>query len=578
MMHQNLRTQQVVDIVLIGMFFILVLAIALLACVPPISRDALIHHLAIPKLWIEHGGIYEIPNLSFSYYPMNLDLLYTVPLIFDNDILPKFIHFSFGLLTGWLVYRYLKKRISRTYGLLGALFFLSIPIVIKLSITVYVDLGLVFFSTAALLQVLDWIDNRYALKNLILAAILCGLALGTKYNGLVVFFLLSVFIPFSYLRLSPKERPNQINAIRYCFIFILLSLVVFSPWMIKNLFWTHNPVYPLYNSWFDKGSQHQDIPGSSQEPSEIQVTETKPKTKWDHFTTRKYVYKESLVEILTIPLRIFFQGRDDNPKYFDGILNPFLFILPLLAFIGLKQEPDIFRFEKIFLVIFCILFLLIAFLQTDMRIRYIAPIIPPLVILSISGLHKLFAVGIFQKTKVNKHVYQAIGFLVIAWMLCINTSYLYGQFKTVDPLPYIRGDIGRYDYIIRHRLEYPAVTYINNHLAENSKILGVFLGNRSYYFEKAIIFNFSFIKKSVKESSGENTLRESLHRQQITHIILRHDLFNSWAKNTFDPKEIKRIESFFRNHTRLLFSKTGYGVYALNPSMPTQEAKQPHVQ
>ena len=28
---------------------------------PPISRDALIHHLAVPKLWLKHGGFYEIP-------------------------------------------------------------------------------------------------------------------------------------------------------------------------------------------------------------------------------------------------------------------------------------------------------------------------------------------------------------------------------------------------------------------------------------------------------------------------------------------------------------------------------------
>ena len=28
---------------------------------PPISRDALIHHLAVPKLWLKHGRIYEIP-------------------------------------------------------------------------------------------------------------------------------------------------------------------------------------------------------------------------------------------------------------------------------------------------------------------------------------------------------------------------------------------------------------------------------------------------------------------------------------------------------------------------------------
>ena len=34
---------------------------------PPISRDALIHHLAVPKLWLNHGGFYEIPWAEYSY-------------------------------------------------------------------------------------------------------------------------------------------------------------------------------------------------------------------------------------------------------------------------------------------------------------------------------------------------------------------------------------------------------------------------------------------------------------------------------------------------------------------------------
>jgi len=377
MMHQNLHTHQIVNLGVIGMIIVLVLSITLLAWVPPVSRDALIHHLAIPKLWIEHGGIYEIPESSFSYYPMNLDLLYTVPLLFDNDILPKFIHFIFGLLTGWLVYRYLEKRISRTYGLIGALFFLSIPIVVKLCITVYVDLGLVFFSTAALLQVLDWIDSRYALKNLFLAAIFCGLALGTKYNALVVFFLLSVSIPFCYLRLSRGNKQSQLKAIGYGLMFVAVSLFIFSPWMIKNYLWTKNPVYPLYNSWFDKKPEPFDISATPDNASAVASIDNPDKIGWGHFTTRKFVYQESLKEILTIPLRIFFQGRDDDPKFFDGKLNPFLLLLPFFAFLNLRHGPDHFRTEKIFLLTFCILYLLITFLQTDMRIRYIAPIIPP---------------------------------------------------------------------------------------------------------------------------------------------------------------------------------------------------------
>ena len=77
---------------------------------------------------------------------MNLDLLYLIPLYFGNNIIPKYIHFAFALLTGCLIFSYLKKRTGKSlYGFFGALLFISLPIVVKLSITVYVDLGLIFF-------------------------------------------------------------------------------------------------------------------------------------------------------------------------------------------------------------------------------------------------------------------------------------------------------------------------------------------------------------------------------------------------------------------------------------------------
>ena len=129
-----------------GLLGLLIASILVMAAVPPVSRDALTHHLAVPKLWLESGSMSEIPTVVFSYYPMNLDLLYLIPLYFGNDIIPKYIHFAFALLTAWLIFVFLKDRTAKThYGLLGALLFLSLPVILKLSITVYGDLGLVFF-------------------------------------------------------------------------------------------------------------------------------------------------------------------------------------------------------------------------------------------------------------------------------------------------------------------------------------------------------------------------------------------------------------------------------------------------
>ncbi|MBU2622890.1 MAG: hypothetical protein KKD92_11290, partial [Proteobacteria bacterium] len=81
--------------ILAGLITILIVSVIALSSVPPVSRDALTHHLAVPKLYLNHGGMYEIPSVIFSYYPMNLDLLYLIPLYFGNDIVPKYIHFLF---------------------------------------------------------------------------------------------------------------------------------------------------------------------------------------------------------------------------------------------------------------------------------------------------------------------------------------------------------------------------------------------------------------------------------------------------------------------------------------------------
>ena len=123
----------------------LVISIAILAAVPPTDRDSLTNHLYIPKLYLKHGSIYEIPSIEFSYFPMNLEMLYMIPLYFGNDIAPKYLHFTFAILTACLIFKYLKRCLCTLYALYGMLLFLSIPIILKLSISAYVDLGLIFF-------------------------------------------------------------------------------------------------------------------------------------------------------------------------------------------------------------------------------------------------------------------------------------------------------------------------------------------------------------------------------------------------------------------------------------------------
>lgn len=540
-----------------------VVAIVTLASVPPVDRDALTHHLFVPKLYLQHGSIYEIPEIIFSYYPMNLDLLYMFPLYFGNDIIPKYIHFVFALLTSYLVFRFLRTRIGMNWGLLGALFFLSIPVIIKLSITVYVDLGLVFFSTAALLSFIEWQNNPAHKRFLVLCGLCAGLAAGTKYNGLIVIVILALLIPYLYSRYSrqyKKEQRNnsQIKAVLFGLIFLLAASLTYGPWLARNYIWTGNPVYPMHNNLFNPStakvhdqkttSQNGSIEKESQDSGTQNIQDSGTQ---NIFVTRRMLYNESALETLFLPVRFFFQGQDDNPRYFDGKLNPFLLLLPLCALLTLRKDPNYPNENRELLILFsfALLYFFFVFFQTSMRVRYIAPSLPPLVILSVLGLHNLCSY-IGQRTIKLRNI-RAYSLLVAAltgFILLPNFSYLKNQFSIVEPLSYISGKLNRNAYITKFRPEFPAISWLNSKTEGNSKVLCVFLGNRGYYMDFTPTFTNPFISGLHAKVEGHE------------YVLLRNDLFEYWLS--------KNKQSYTRQNLpfdleKPIFNALNYSVYRL---------------
>ena len=543
------RTDHLFIVFLGGSVVLLIIFITILASVPPVSKDALVHHLAIPNLYLKHGGIYEIPFMPFSYYPMNLDLLYLIPLYFGNDIIPKFMHFSFALLTGWLLFGYLRRRLNATYALLGAILFLSIPVIVKLSITVYVDLGLVFFSTAALLLVLKWLERGFSPKYLVFSAVFSGLAMGTKYNGLVAFFILSLFVPFMYSRFAQDEKGRFFNSIGYGLLFVVVGLIVFSPWVIRNYAWTNNPVFPLYDHWFN--------PQKGEVQKSIGI-----------FAYRALMYGESWWEIVLLPVRVFFEGKDGSPQYFDGKLNPFLFFLPFVGFWRIGDEPVSVRTEKKILLAYTVLFFAFALFGSGFRIRYIAPAIPPLVILSVFGVRRMVeTIG-----KSGKGAFRSAGLVAVLFMVTfsvgLNLHYIIGQYGYVAPFDYLTGRLSRDQYIVRYRPEYPAMQYINRHLPPDALVLFIFLGNRGYYCERRYLFdmhnNRSALQRIVENAQDYEDIVLGLKKMGVTHLLMHSDIFVKWAKITFDEKGQALLKGFFEKHVKVGYSQSGYTLYILS--------------
>ncbi len=519
-------------------------SIVLLSSVPPVSRDALTHHLALPKLYLQAGGIVELPHMIVSYYPQLLDLLYCVPLYFQNDIVCKYIHFLFALGTGWLIYIYLRNTLSRAYGWLGAFFFLTIPVIVKLSISVYVDLGMVFFSTVAMyLLFYKWPQSRFSGKPLCMAAVSAGLAAGTKYNGLIIVLLLTLLLPL----IMPGDQKRSWKALICPFLFFGIAMAVFSPWMVRNYIWTHNPVYPLVPNVFPMEEKNKASAQSGYSSS-------------THFVVRKYVYQEKVLQTMLIPVRIFFQGKDNDPEYFDGVLSPFLFFLPFLAFVKRKKQT---RRYLAWWIFFSVLFILIVFFMADMRVRYIAPAIPGLVIGSVYGLYNLrnrFLPVLFFRSQKTAAVISGV---VVSLLLAFNIKYMVQQFRFIQPLSYLSGELTRDQYIARYRPEYPVIQELNTATRSGDKVLAVFLGDRRYYFDQEVRFTRALLAKYITESATSAELGQKLKQEGFTHVIVRYDLVNSWINNNFSDPEKSMVMDFFMRRTTLVKRVARYGAYRI---------------
>jgi 4-amino-4-deoxy-L-arabinose transferase-like glycosyltransferase len=555
MKNLSVKNEYFIKVSLLLIIFLFIFVEFILALTPPIARDALIHHLAIPKLWIMHGGFYEIPWAVYSYYPMNLDLLYLVPLYFGNDIIPHFIHMGFGIGTAVIIYYYLKGRLNHIAGLSGALIFISTPIIIRLSTMAYVDLGLVFFITASILAFLRWRESEYRHhKWFLISSVAMGLALGTKYNALVAWFFFTLALVFIYSR----DSGNQWKAVMYGLIFFVISLIVFSPWLIKNIILTGNPLYPLFAGIFNSNA--------GGESGTYSIA-----SGYSHlsmFKIREMLYGENLWEILLIPARIFFQGQDNSARYFDGVLNPILIIFVPFAFIKKDMKT-----EKMFFLVFSVFFILITFFLDEIRIRYILPVIPFLVILTVMGLVNIFAWLTERESLLLRICTSGLVFFLIA-LLSMNIIYIKKYYIKIDPVNYLLKKESRDNFIGRHDSSYPAMMYINKNTARDSRIRLILLAGRGYYLDRIYqedpSLGIDIIRGMIDHSGNDRTFRNYLNSLGCSHIFMRYDLFRQFLDDNYSPATVNQISQRMGKFLEIVYNTNGYAVFKVKTGYSSQ--------
>ena len=515
---------------------VVILGVEITLClVPPTARDELTHHLAIPRLYARAGRIIEVPMAPYAYYPMLLDMLYTPWVFWGYDAVPKLVHSLFGFLTGLSLYAHLSRRMNAIYGLLGFFFFISVPSVFRLGHWAYVDLGTTFYTTAGILCILRWHEDTDRGRWLIMAALSAGFAVATKPNGLVAWLLL--FFLFAWVSVRKTEQGHG-RIFSECILFAVVGALPFLPWLAKNWLQTGNPFFPLLGGFFP-GKAGVEGDGASYVSLGV-------------FVKRELLYGEGWWQITMLPLRLFFFGRDDDPQYFDGVLGPSLILLLPWAFKGKWLE------EKKLLMSFALLFFLYALFLVDLRVRYVLPIVPPMVI--------LFTYGVFNVyLRIKQPAYL---FVVLLGFAAYNGYYLWRYFQDVAPLGYVIGRETREAYLARALPEYPAFQYVNHELSPATKIYLLFVGRRVYHCEREYFHDGGdlpgFLLRTIREAKEPVDITRQLKAKGLTHLLVRDELLTRFLHDNLDAPQQRLWADFTTNHLTSLFRDRGYSVWQLH--------------
>jgi len=222
-----------------GLGVLLVLGFAvpmlLLPLLPPTTWDAIQSYLRWSWLYVDQHQLIPTPNLRMVVYPHLNTMLFTLGLLFANDLAAQLTQSLMLLVTAAALVGTGTRLFSARAGWWAAALLAGSPVILLLSSVAYIDMGLTLFLTVAALTFLRWFEEGER-HWLLLSAAFFGFAASAKHNALPLFALIGVVILWKAL------MRRQFG---HVVLFGLLGLAVMAPSYVRAAYYTGNPFYPL---------------------------------------------------------------------------------------------------------------------------------------------------------------------------------------------------------------------------------------------------------------------------------------------------------------------------------------------
>ncbi len=226
----------------------LVALVGVLAPSDSFDWDSLAYHLALPKVWLAQGQLGFISYDHHSNFPYVVDGLFVWGQLWGGQAGAKAFMLAYSAYGVFAVFGLARARYGAAAGWWSALAFATVPEVVWESGTAYVDVahalfgGLGIWLAARLVESdLEAAESPRPASRWVLPALLLGGAIGSKYTALqTVAILGAVLLAYAFV----KKAVKPVDVVKMG----LAALAIGSPWYVKNVVWTHNPVYPFFYS------------------------------------------------------------------------------------------------------------------------------------------------------------------------------------------------------------------------------------------------------------------------------------------------------------------------------------------
>lgn len=523
-----------------GVLAVLVVMALTLALAPPTATDALVYHLAVPKAYLQHHGIINLPNNIYSFFPLQFEMIYLFCLMLKGGALAQLAGLGMTLLTLSAMVLFYKRHFSSRYACLVPVVFFATPTVWRASSVAYVDApvaGLLFLAFYA------W--DRWRLTNregwFLTMIALAACAVASKLTAVIALPLV-----FLGIVLQGRDKGSLARTFRNILLFALAVAVFLSPWLVRNFYYTGNPVAPFLMQFFGGA------PG-------INWDEQRSFLQFQYY--RSFGMGHGLKDFLLLPVNLTFFSEKDSLR-FDGEVGVLYFLL-LPALFWLRRTKRLDGTAKNATAGLAVLFavLLISWFTQSQYIRLLLPSLAFLTLLAVLGFDGMMRC----KPVAGKPAASWIHGILAAGIL-YNLSLAAGEWVRLQPIGYLAGLESRDRYLARHIASYPLFKVINETLDKKATVLFVYMRNLGYLCDRNFISDTFFeahtLKKVLREDASVKGIARQLGNLNVTHLLFdNHYVFGKNSVFTAGGREA--LKNFLNSRTALVKAENGFYLYRL---------------